>query len=65
MKIVVSAYPSMYVEIVSSSSLISPGTYSEANWLHLESILGIGGMVTSVAGEKDRILNTGGTSICG
>ena len=52
---------SYFNEIVSSSLLIIPGTYSEANWLHLESFLGIGGMFTSVAGVKDRFLNT----VCG
>ena len=59
------ANPSIYVEIVSSSSLINPGTYSEANWLHWVRFLGIGEADTSVVGEIDKIFVSGGTSILG
>ena len=58
-------YPSMYVDIVSSSSFIIPGTYSDCNWLHLDSFLRVAGIDTNVVGAKDRLFKNGGTSICG
>ena len=67
MNIVLWVNPSIYVEIVSSCSLKSPGTLSEASWLqlHLDRFLRIAGIGTSVVEEQDRILGRGEISICG
>ena len=57
--------PSMYVEIVSSSSLNNPGTLSEASWLHLDRFLRTGEIDTSVVEEQVGVFGTGGISVCG
>ena len=55
--------PSMYVEIVSSSSLNNPGTLSEDSWLHLDRFLRTGEIDTSVV--EEQVFATGGISVCG